>query len=173
MVLDLRMPILSGLDVLKRVKHSHSKTHVIILTMYGSEPYVLEALRIGAEGFVVKDSVPSEIVKAIQDVSNGKRYLSPSLSEFVINAYIRKSREIARDHLENLTPREREVFQHAAEGMTNAEIASHLSISPRTVEVHRLNLMRKLGLHNQSELIRYAINKGFTVIEAPTSQDLG
>ncbi len=173
LLLDLRMPVVSGIDVLRKVKQSAKKTKVIILSMYGTEPYVLETLRMGADGFIVKDSVPSEILKALHEVSEGKKYLSPSISEFVINAYIRKNEEIAQDSLDQLTPREREVFQLVAEGLGSADIAAQLLISPRTVEVHRLNLMRKLGLHNQSELIRFAIKKGLLLIEPPEEKANG
>jgi DNA-binding NarL/FixJ family response regulator len=133
--------------------------------MHANEPYVLEALKNGASGYVLKDSSGTDLVHAVRQVMLGQRYLSPPLSERAVEAYMQKSVETSLDPYEALTDREREVLQLAAEGLSNPEIASRLSISPRTVETHRANLMRKLGLKTQTDLIRYALRRGILPME--------
>lgn len=160
LVLDLMMPSLSGLEVTRQVCRRVPKTRVIILSMHANEAYVLEALRHGAMGYVLKETSAAELVRAVREVVAGRRYLSAPLSERAIEAYIQKASEGILDPYETLTTREREVLHLAAEGHTNAEIAARLTISPRTVEVHRANMMRKLGLRTQTDLIRYALRRG-------------
>ena len=128
--------------------------------MHSAESYVLEALRNGANGYVLKDTVSEELVEAIRDVIAGRRYLSSQLSERAIETYILKAESTPEDSYDSLTTREREVLKLAAEGSTNNEIAERLFISPRTAETHRANLMKKLTLSNHTELIRYAIRRG-------------
>jgi len=159
-VLDLMMPGLNGLEVARQSSHRSPRTNVVILSMYNNEAYVLEALRAGAKAYVLKASTSDELVRAIREVVAGRRYLSPPLSERAIQAYSQKAESAAVDAYETLTTREREILQLAAEGCTNAEIATRLSISPRTAETHRANLMRKLGLHSHTDLIRYALRRG-------------
>jgi len=164
-VLDLMMPGINGIEVTWQVKKHSPLTHVIILSMYSNEAYVVETLRKGAEGYVLKDSTGSDLVKAVREVVAGRRYLSPPFSERAIDIYIQTTKTTALDLYETLTPREREVLHMAAQGYTNVEIADRLSISPRTVEVHRANMMNKLGLHNQAGLIRYAMQRGILPLE--------
>jgi DNA-binding NarL/FixJ family response regulator len=165
LVLDLMMPGINGIEVTWQVKKHSPLTHVIILSMYSNEAYVVETLRKGAEGYVLKDSTGSDLVKAVREVVAGRRYLSPPFSERAIDIYIQTTKTTALDLYETLTPREREVLHMAAQGYTNVEIADRLSISPRTVEVHRANMMNKLGLHNQAGLIRYAMQRGILPLE--------
>jgi DNA-binding NarL/FixJ family response regulator len=165
LVLDLMMPGINGIEVTWQVKKHSPLTHVIILSMYSNEAYVVETLRKGAEGYVLKDSTGSDLIKAVREVTAGRRYLSPPFSERAIDIYIQTTKTTALDLYETLTPREREVLQMAAQGYTNVEIADRLSISPRTVEVHRSNMMTKLGLHNQAGLIRYAMQRGILPLE--------
>lgn len=160
LVLDLMMPGLGGLDVTRQVKQRVPDTSVIILSMYSTEAYVMEALKNGASGYVLKKSTGDDLVRAVREVTAGRRYLSPPLSELAIEAYVKKANQPEQDAYELLTDREREVFHLVAEGHTSSEIAARLSISSRTVEMHRSNLMRKLDLDNQTELIRYAIRRG-------------
>ncbi len=164
-VLDLMMPGLNGLEVARQSSHRSPRTNVVILSMYNNEAYVLEALRAGAKAYVLKASTSDELVRAIREVVAGRRYLSPPLSERAIQAYSQKAESAAVDAYETLTTREREILQLAAEGCTNAEIATRLSISPRTAETHRANLMRKLGLHSHTDLIRYALRRGILAID--------
>jgi DNA-binding NarL/FixJ family response regulator len=128
--------------------------------MQSADVYVVEALKAGALGYVLKETGPSELVNAVQQVVAGKRYLSPRLSERLIDVLLQKTEEITLDPYETLTNREREILQMAAEGLTSAAIAKRLSISPRTAELHRSRMMDKLGLSNQTELIRYALKRG-------------
>lgn len=161
-LLDLMMPGLNGMEVTRLVKDC---THVVILSMHASEAYVLEALRNGAYAYVLKDSTASDLVQAVRSANEGRRFLSAPLSERAIEAYLLKAQAAPLDPYDTLTGREREVLQLLAEGLTNAEVSVRLSISPRTVEVHRANLMHKLGLRTQADLIRLAIKRGILPME--------
>nr|NIO71757.1 response regulator [Anaerolineae bacterium] len=165
LVLDLMMPGLNGLEVTRQVSQRSPRTHVVILSMHPNEAYVLEALRAGAAAYVLKESTSAELVRAVREAVAGRRYLSPPLSERAIEAYMQKAESAALDPYETLTAREREVLHLVAEGHTNAEIAERLFISRRTVETHRANLMRKLGLRTQTDLISYALRQGILPIE--------
>jgi DNA-binding NarL/FixJ family response regulator len=158
LLLDLMLPRLHGLEVIRRVRNT-SPTKVIVISMYSDEPYVIEAFRNGAMGYVLKDSTSTELLQAIRTVEAGNRYLSPSLSELAIHAYLKKVDGIASDIYHTLTARERVVLQLAAEGRSTAQIAKELFISPRTVETHRANVMKKLALRSQTDLVRFAIRK--------------
>jgi DNA-binding NarL/FixJ family response regulator len=157
--LDLRLPRLHGLEVLKQVRTSSPRTKVIVLTMHNDEPYVIESLRAGASAYLLKGSESVEITAALKEVLAGRRYLSAPLSEWAITVLTSKAADDS-DPSSRLTHREREVLQLAAEGFTTTEIAEKLFIGSRTCESHRANLMRKLGLQTQTDLVRYAIRKG-------------
>lgn len=165
LITDMMMPGLTGLEVTRQVRHRVPKVKIIILSMHAAESYVLEALRNGANGYVLKDSAADELVHAIREVLAGRRYLSSQLSERAIETYIQKSESSITDSYDSLTNREREVLKLAAEGCTNNEIAERLFISPRTAETHRANLMKKLSLSNHTELIRYAIRRGLLPLD--------
>jgi DNA-binding NarL/FixJ family response regulator len=156
--LDLNLPRLHGLEVLKQVHANQPATKVIVLSMHNDEPYVIEALRGGAAAYLLKGSDSQEIVKALKETLAGRRYLSAPLSEWAINALTTRLPD-SSDPLATLSPREREVLMLAAEGLGNAEIAEKLFISPRTAETHRANLMRKLNLQSQTDLVRFAVRK--------------
>ena len=160
LVLDLMMPGLNGLEVARQVRQRAPKTRVVFLSIHANEAYVLEALRNGAAGYVIKDATTAELVRAVREVAAGRRYLSPPLSEHAIEAYLEKAKGAPLDRYETLTTREREVLHLAAEGLSNPEIAARLGISPRTTETHRAHLMSKLGLHSQTDLVRYALRRG-------------
>jgi len=162
LVVDLMMPGVGGLEVMRQVGRRVPGTRFVVLSMYANEAYVVEALRSGAMGYVLKDTGAEELVRAIRHVAQGGRYLSPPLSESSLEAYLERVRGGGAE--DTLTPREREVLQLAAEGRSNAEIAERLFISPRTAETHRANLMRKLGLHSQAELIHYAFQSGLVPV---------
>jgi two-component system response regulator NreC len=165
LVLDLMMPSLNGLEVTRQVSERSPHTRVVILSMHADEAYVLEALRNGAAGYVLKDASVSGLVRAVREVDAGRRYLSPPLSEHAIEAYVKKAKDAPIDRYDTLTTREREILQLVAEGHTNAEIADRLSISVRTAETHRANMMGKLDLHSQTDLIRYALRRGIIPME--------
>jgi len=160
LVLDLMMPGMNGLVLTREIAKRFPKTRCLILSMHANEPYVVEALRNGAAGYVLKDATETDLLQAIREVAAGRRYLSPPLSERAIEAYGERAATAPVDPYETLTGRERQIFQLTAEGLTAGQVAERLSISPRTAETHRANLMRKLGLHSQAELIRYAVRRG-------------
>jgi DNA-binding NarL/FixJ family response regulator len=160
LVLDLMMAGINGLEVTRQISKKNPKTNIVILSMHSNEGYVLEALRGGAKAYILKEAPPEELIKAIKEVSCGRRYLSSPLSERAIEAYTRKAEVKAPEPYDQLTTREREILQFAAQGCTNTEIAKKLFISSRTVETHRTNLMRKLNLHNHIQLIQFAIQQG-------------
>ncbi len=159
-ILDVQMPDLDGLEVARRVATISPVTRVIMLSMHSDEPYVLDALRYGALGYVLKGSATADLVDAVRAVTAGQRFLSAPLAGRAIDAYARSAdTERLPDRYDLLTSREREVLQLAAQGLTNAEIGERLSISPRTAETHRANLLRKLGLQSQTDLVRFAAHR--------------
>jgi len=164
-VLDLQMPHLNGLEVVQQVSKRFPTTACILLSMHRDESYVLQGLQHGAAAYVLKDANISDLVFAIREVVAGRRYLSPPLSENAIEAYVQKAKGTAQDASATLTNREREILHLAAEGWNNAQIAERLVISPRTAETHRNRVMRKLGLHSQSEIIRYALLRGIVTLD--------
>ena len=166
LVIDLMMPEINGLEATWQIKQRNPETRIIVLSMHADEAYVLEALQNGASGYVLKDSSADDLVQAVHKALLGWRYLSPPFSEEGIEAYIQKSREaLLDDPFETLTKREREVFLLITAGLSNATIAERLSISQRTVESHRANLMRKLKLKTRMDLIRFAIRRGMFLLE--------
>ena len=164
-MLDLMLPGLSGLEVARQVRQRSPRTRIVILSMHSNEAYALEALRNGAAGYVLKGSNGPRLIEAIRPALEGGRYLSPPLSERAIDAYVEKAEVATLDPYATLTAREREVLHLAAEGYTNTEIGQRLSISPRTAEMHRASLMRKLSLRTQTDLIRFAIRRGIIPLE--------
>jgi DNA-binding NarL/FixJ family response regulator len=165
LVLDLSLPGLHGLEVTREVRKQTPQTRIVILSMYASEVYVLQALRNGAAGYVLKNCGATVLIQAIREVAAGRRHLCPQLSTRAIDAHIEHDADTKLGRNEGLTTREREVLQLAAEGHTNTQIAARLFISSRTVETHRANLMRKLGLHTHTDLVRYALQQGILPLE--------
>ncbi len=165
-VLDLEIPSLKGLEVTRLVRQHNPRTHVVILSMHAKEAYVLEALENGASGYVLKGSEAQELITAIRLATQGRRYLSPPLTEHAIEAYLQKARDQNLDPYETLTDRERQILHLVVEGMSNTEIARRLVISARTVEVHRSKMMRKLGLKGENDLIRFALRRGIIPMES-------
>ena len=165
LVLDLMMPGLSGLEALRILRERSPRTRIVILSMYSSSAFVAQALQNGAVGYVLKECTEENLVRAVREAAVGRRFLSPPVTEIAIDAYIEQSKTGPFDPHETLTPRQREVLQLAAEGKTNAEIAARLNISQRTVENHRATLMQRLGLQNQTELIRHAMRHGLIPLD--------
>jgi DNA-binding NarL/FixJ family response regulator len=160
-LMDLAMPKMNGMEAVREIKKRYPKTKVLALTVHKTEEYIFAGLQAGADGYVVKDASSGELLMAIQSVLSGKRYLSPGISEKVIEGYINGRRSVTpRSSWDMLTQREREILKLIAEGHKNKEIADTLCVSVKTVEKHRSNLMRKLDLHNASALTAYAIEKG-------------
>jgi DNA-binding NarL/FixJ family response regulator len=165
LVLDWMLPHLSGLEVTRRVSETMPNTHILILSMYADESYVIQALKHGASGYVLKESTGSELIKAIRTCVEGRRFLSPPFSMERLDRYSQKVETGKLDPYQALTNREREVLQRVAEGQTSQEIAEALAISPRTVESHRANMMRKLDLKSSQEVTHYALRKGLISVE--------
>lgn len=160
-VLDLQMPDLGGLEVARRVREQSPETRVVILSMHAGEPFVREALRHGVAGYVLKGSASADLIAAVQAALAGRRYLSPVLNDRALDLYAAQANSPeSLDRYDLLTNREREVLQLSVQGMTYAEIGVRLSISPRTAESHRINLLRKLGFRDQAELVRFAAGRG-------------
>lgn len=160
LIADLRMPGMSGLEVAQQVARRFPETRVLILSMYGGEGYVTEALANGVVGYILKETDSNNIVHAIRHIMAGRRYLSSAVSDRVIDSYIHNIQEGTLDPHDTLTDRERQVLRLVTEGNSTAEIASRLSVSIRTAEHHRANLMRKLRLKNAAEVVAYGISRG-------------
>jgi len=161
LLMDLSMPRMSGIDAISEIKKRYPETKIIALTVHKTEEYLLTTLQAGADGYVLKDATHDELVMAIHNVMAGKPYLSPGISEKIIEGYLEgKEGSLSLSSWQKLSQREREVLKLIAEGYKNKEIAEELCISLKTVEKHRANLMKKLDLHNAAGLTVYAVEKG-------------
>ncbi len=160
-LIDLSMPRMNGMDAIKEIKKGCPETKILVLTVHKTEEYILATLRAGADGYVLKDATHAELLMAIESVLKGKPYLSPGVSERVIEGYLEGRKTLRSESpWDTLTQREREVLKLIAEGYKNREIADYLYISVKTVEKHRANIMKKLDLHSISALTAYAMEKG-------------
>ena len=159
-VLDYAMPGLSGPQATIRIKQIEPKIKVIILTMHEDEEYVEEALGAGASGYILKDAAAHELLAAIRSIYRGETYLSPRISKKIVSGYLKRTKRTEpKTPYEQLTIREREILRLLAEGHSAKEVSQLLNIQPKTVDAHRANLMKKLGLHSRSDLIKYAIRR--------------
>jgi two-component system, NarL family, response regulator NreC len=160
-VMDIGMRMLNGLDAAAHVIRENDKVAVIMLSMHADESYIRRALDAGARGYLLKDNADDDIERAVRSVIAGRPFFSPAITETLLEDYMRMMREKkVQDSYDLLTEREREVLQLLAEGKSNKEVATVLSLSPYTVETHRNNLMQKLALHNTAEIVLYAVRKG-------------
>ena len=165
-VLDVTMPRLNGIEALRQIRRDHSGTAVVLLSMHDNEAYVTQALRAGAAGYVLKRTAATELGRAIRAARNGDVYLDPGVTRRVVADYVQRLDDQAAEPgpLDRLTAREREVLQLAAEGKTIRQVAEALVVSAKTAEHHRASAMAKLGLRNQTELVKYAIRAGLAGI---------
>ena len=160
-VIDIAMPNLSGIEAAQRIAAAMPQIAIVILSMHSDEGYVLRALKVGAKGYLLKDSAEGDLIEAIKAVHRGKTFFSPEISKMLVEDYIREIRNRGvEDSYDLLTSREREILQLLAERKSNKEIAQALNLSLYTVETHRRNLQEKLNLHSSAELILYAVRKG-------------
>lgn len=160
-LMDLSMPRMNGMAAIEAIKKSCPDTKILVLTVHKTEEYILATLKAGADGYVLKDATHRELLLAIECVLSGKLYLAPSISEKVIEGYLEGNKTLkTQTAWDALTQREREILKMVAEGYKNKDIADYLYISPKTVEKHRANLMRKLNLHSATELTVFAMEKG-------------
>lgn len=157
-LLDLNMPGGGGAGLIAELCSRYPRVRILVLSMYKDQTHVLTALRAGASGYVLKESQAEEVALAIRQVAEGRRYLSPELTEQVLDSFVNGRHPDPAMQVGRLTPRELEIIQLAAEGITSAEIAKRLFLSARTVETHRARAMHKLGLHNQVDLARYFVH---------------
>ena len=159
-LMDIGMPGLSSFEATRQIRKNRPETRVLFLTMYDDEDYLVEGMEVGASGYVLKDSAAQQLVAAIRDVCRGGSYLSPRmLSQLVDDFRTRIKSDTRMPRFATLTTREREVLKMLAEGSSVKEIAGDLSLSVKTVEAHKFNLMRKLDIHNKAQLVQYAIQK--------------
>ncbi len=154
-VLDVAMPRLNGLDAARQIMKVAPQTKTLLLTMYTEDHYVLEALRAGVKGYVMKTHSAEDLVNAIEQVLRGEVYLSTGVSDIVVQAYLGKTSAAP-----SLTTRERQVLQLVAEGNTTKRVATILGVSVKTAESHRMRIMQKLDIHETAGLVRYAIRRG-------------
>jgi DNA-binding NarL/FixJ family response regulator len=166
MLIDIAMPEMNGLEAVARATKEFPSVRCIILSMHPNEEYVLQSLRVGAAGYLLKDATFAELELAITSVASGKTYLSPSVSKHVVADYLRRlgnpaaQMDESASSYDQLTPRKREILQLIAEGNTTQEIANKISLSVKTVEAHRTQLMDRLDIHDVAGLVRYAIRIG-------------
>jgi DNA-binding NarL/FixJ family response regulator len=161
LLLDLSMPKMNGISVMREIKGQFPEIKILALTIHESDQYVLEAFEAGADGYCLKDAGRNELMVAIDSVLLGKRYISPSISDNVLEGYLTGRKKLkSKTSWDTITPREREVLKLLGEGYQNKEISDMLHISVKTVEKHRANIMNKLDLHNAAALTAYAIEHG-------------
>lgn len=162
-IMDIHMPNLNGIEATRRIMALNLPTRVIALSMFPKKRFVTEMLKAGARGYILKDCAFDELVQAIKDVMDDNVYLSREISDVVLKDYI-KGLENQASPLDVLTPREREIMQMLAEGQSSKEIAAHLHLSHKTVDVHRHNIMHKLELGSFADLVKYALSEGIISI---------
>jgi DNA-binding NarL/FixJ family response regulator len=158
---DLSMPRMNGMEAIREIRKQSPETKILVLTVHKTEEYILATLQAGADGYLLKESTHAELLAAVRHVLSGRHYISPGISDKVLEGYLEGRKTLkTKTAWETLTRREREILKLIAEGYKNKEIADDLCISVKTVEKHRANLMEKLNLHNVQELTKYAIEKG-------------
>lgn len=156
-LMDIAMPVLRGFEATRRIRRTHPSVQVLILTIYDDDDLVARCLTAGAAGYILKDAPPADVVNAIQTVARGEQYLSARVLKGVVESYL--TRPETRTKYDLLSDREREILVLLAEGQTLKDVAQRLNLSIKTVDAHKVNLMRKLEIHDRAELIRYAIRK--------------
>jgi two-component system response regulator NreC len=165
-IMDISMPDLDGFEATRRITQSGSETRVLVLTMYDSEEHFFEILKAGAVGYVPKKAAPTDLIAALRSVNAGGVFIYPTVAKSLVNDFLRRSDGPGEsESLGRLTDRERQVLRMIAEGQSNREIAESLVLSVKTVERHRANIMEKLGLHNRTALVKYAIRKGLVDVQ--------
>ena len=162
-VMDIAMPEMNGLDATEQIRQECPQTQVIILSIHATTEHIYQAFRVGALGYLLKESAGTELVAAVRAAHEGRRYLTQRIADTVLDSYMLQRAETkGQSPFETLSQRERAVLQFVAAGLSSAEIAARLSLSPRTVETYRARLMHKLDLHDLPSLVRYAIENGLT-----------
>ncbi len=164
-LMDMAMPIMGGLEAIRRIRKEFSEIKILILTQYDDKDHVFPVIQAGANGFVSKTAASSELISGIRAIFAGESYLSPSIAKLFVEDYQRVAlKEDIKDHYEQLTDREREILKLVVEGYKTQQIAEMLTITPKTVEGHKTSLMNKLGIHNTIELVKYALRRGIITV---------
>src|SRR5579875_3331576 len=166
LVLDIAMPRVNGLEVIRRIREQGLDVKVLVLTMHSEEQYLLQVLRAGGSGYVLKASADTELMEAIRTVHRGEAFLYPSATALLLEDYRERKGEDEHDRFDDLSEREREVLALTAAGYTNQEIADKLIISAKTVDTYRSRIMEKLDLHHRSELVKFALRHGMLTAQA-------
>lgn len=164
-LMDIAMPEMNGLETTTRVTREFPGVRVIMLSMHAGEEYVMQALRAGASGYLLKDAATSELELAVRAVARGETYLTPTISKRVIDDYLMRTTG-SQGPVDQLTKRQREILQLIAKGYTSKEMAQMLNLSPKTIETHRTQLMKQLDIHDVAGLVRYAIRVGLVTLDA-------
>lgn len=164
-LMDIAMPEMNGLETTTRVTKEFPAVRVIMLSMHAGEEYVMQALRAGASGYLLKDAATSELELAVRAVARGETYLTPTISKRVIDDYLMRTTG-SQGPVDQLTKRQREILQLIAKGYTSKEMAQMLTLSPKTIETHRTQLMKQLDIHDVAGLVRYAIRVGLVTLDA-------
>jgi two-component system response regulator NreC len=160
-ILDIGMPLLNGIEATLQIVRRVPTMCVLILSMHADEAYIIQALKAGARGYMLKDSADVDLIRGVAAVAAGKSFFSPAVAKVMLDDYVRHLAEKGIvDRFDSLSLREREIFQLIAEGHSNKAIADRLSVSPATVETHRAHILQKLDVHNTAELVLYAVRRG-------------
>jgi len=160
-ILDIAMPLLNGIEATRQIARRAPPVRILILSMYSDESYIVQALRAGAHGYLLKDSADVDLIRAVTAVRQGKSFFSPVVAKVMLDDYVRRLADKGiTDRFDSLSEREREIFQLIAEGHSNKEIADLINLSVSTVETHRAHIMEKLDVHNTAEIVLYAVRKG-------------
>lgn len=160
-ILDIGMPFLNGIEATRQIVRRLPTIRVLILSMHADEAYIIQALKAGAHGYMLKDSADTDLIRGVSAVAAGKSFFSPAVAKVMLDDYVRHLADKGiTDRFDTLSEREREIFQLIAEGHSNKAIADLLSVSPATVETHRAHILQKLDVHNAAELVLYAVQRG-------------
>jgi DNA-binding NarL/FixJ family response regulator len=160
-ILDIGMPLMNGIEATRQIVRRRPDIHVLILSMHANEAYIIQALKAGAKGYLLKDSADTELIRGVAAIASGKSFFSPAAAKVMLDDYVRHLADKGiTDRFDSLSEREREIFQLVAEGRSNKDIAELLSVSPTTIETHRAHVLQKLDVHNTAELVLYAVRRG-------------
>ncbi|MHB1125689.1 MAG: response regulator [Bacillota bacterium] len=170
-LMDISLPQMNGLEATAKIRTKDPEIKVLILSMYDNDEYVIQVLKYGASGYVLKKAMAQELINAIKTICSGETYLYPSVATKLVNQMLRTPEKSKLEKQDPLTERENEILSHVARGFTNKEIAELLDLSNRTVQTHRANIMKKLGIHSTVELVKYAIKKGLVNVASGENEN--
>ncbi|HEV8537321.1 MAG TPA: response regulator transcription factor [Bacteroidota bacterium] len=167
-ILDISMPEMSGIEAAKIIKENNPETKILILTIHDDQDYVVQVMQAGADGYIIKNSSPEDIIEAVRCVAAGQEYLGQGVSSMIAEKFIRGIKEASGEYrrkLPHLTKREVEILRYVTQGLTSKEISDKLSLSVRTVHSHRMNIMQKLNIHETAGLVTYAVKHGLVKLD--------